>query len=150
MFIDRLSHAFNLTSSSFINSIENLERNLNFIVAKVELKQINKIETKQVSFDSDKSSLESKLSLYKDQLINKDIHLDLLRKKVADLEEDKFGRSELKTEFENICRENKKMNIQIVRLNDQLSSFKTENTQLKSQLLDINNLRVKICHFLNI
>ena len=86
---------------------------------------------------------ESKTALLMEELKSKDVHLELLRKKVVELEELKYGRSELKSDYEELSIENKKLNVKIERLSEQLNKFKCENIHLKSQILDINTLRVK-------
>ncbi len=68
--------------------------------------------------------------------------MNLLRKKIVDLEESSFGqsKSEFKNEYSNQLMQNKKQKIKIEHLNAEFNRIKEENVKLKAEMLDTNNL----------
>ncbi len=88
------------------------------------------------------SYFEQKCHSLQEQLENKDTHLDILRRKIAQLEESKAGRSELKKEIDEQIALNKKLAIKVERLGAELTSLKNQNIELKAKLLDFECLSV--------
>lgn len=142
--VEKLASHYNLSINSIFNSVPSLDKSLDIIMLKIDQqKQKAKIEsTKSNEITLVTNNFESKITSLKEQLDNKDIHLELLRKKVTQLEEEKFGRSEIRVEFENTVKNTKKMNIKIERLTEEVRNLTAENKHLKAHILDINNLRV--------
>ena len=88
------------------------------------------------------SYFEQKCHSLQEQLENKDTHLDILRRKIAQLEECRAGRSEIKKEIEEQAALNKKLAIKAERLSVELTSLKNQNIELKAKLLDFESLSV--------
>lgn len=87
-------------------------------------------------------SLQRKIKQMKEQLENKDLHLDLLRKKVISLEEGRAGKSDLEREIDDHVMLARKMKVKVDHLTQQVCELKHENTQLKAQITDIQILKV--------
>jgi len=68
--------------------------------------------------------------------------LDLLRKKLSGLEEEKVGKSALEKEVDDHVLMSKKFKAKLEKLTDQLNSLKCENSELKAQLVDFSSVRV--------
>ena len=85
----------------------------------------------------------AKTALLSEQLANKELHLNVLRNKLVDLEEEKFGRSELKKRADDEAVESKKLSVKMGKLAEQLRSANAENMRLKSQLYDADTLKTK-------
>lgn len=135
--MESLANSFEIPPENIINSIPTLDKCIEIILYKINTK---KITPEPVNVE--KFSQEEKINSLREQLNNKDIHLELLRKKITDLEEEKFGRSEIRTEYDKLITNNRKLKIKIERLNEELTACKNENTHLKSHILDINDLKV--------
>ena len=101
-------------------------------------KEALKIKLKNMSF------FEQKNHSLQEQLENKDTHLDILRRKIAQLEECKVGRSEIKKEIDEQTALNKKIAIKAERLSVELTNLRNENIQLKANILDIESLSVRL------
>lgn len=135
-FVDKFSRLYKLNVSS-----TNLEEALSILFGKIE-----SIKNEYEAFGKDKKSTshyEQKIAALNEEISNKDIHLNLLRKKVVDLEEARFGRSEIKQEIDTYNQTTRHLSLKIERLTEKFNSIKNENTQLKSQLLDLTNIKVK-------
>ena len=88
---------------------------------------------------------ESKIACLTEQLANKETHLEILRRKIAQLEECRAGRSEIKKEIDEQSMLNKKLVVKAERLSVELTSLKAQNVELKSKILDIEHLNVNNC-----
>ncbi|XP_056249690.1 coiled-coil domain-containing protein 170 isoform X1 [Seriola aureovittata] len=89
-------------------------------------------------------SLQRKLKLQKDQLESKSLHIQLLRKKVSELEEEKRCQSALAVERDDAHLEARKLQKKIERLQGELKATKLSNTELKAQLSHTNELKCKV------
>lgn len=122
----------------------NGETNFALIFTKVD--QLNTVASEYAKLEKEKAELTAhhgkEIDALKEQLNNKEIHIDLLRKKMVDLEEGKFGKSELKIDSESQLFSIKKLKVKIEKLNMKIDDLRAENVQLKSQLLDVNSLQV--------
>ena len=136
--------------STFVSNMKKLlkmngETNFALIFTKVD--QLSTIANDYTKLEKEKSDLTAahanEVSSLKEQLDNKEINIDLLRKKMVDLEEGKFGKSELKVDSESQLFNIKKLKVKIEKLNSKIDALNKENVQLKSQLLDVNSLQVK-------
>ena len=83
----------------------------------------------------------------KDELDNKSVHLDLLRKKLVELEEVKAGRSEIRRECEDRESTIKKLHVKIDKQREEIICLKNQIVQLKSNMLDVNCLKVKLTKY---
>lgn len=94
----------------------------------------------------DKSShvytLQRKLKTLKQQLESKDLHLDLMRKKIAALEEGMAGRTNIQREKEDYEFSYKKLIKENDRLRGDLGDAKKIILELKSGMLNVSNLKV--------
>jgi predicted nucleic acid-binding Zn-ribbon protein len=88
-------------------------------------------------------NLQRKIKQLKEQLENKDVHLDLLRKKVSALEEGRSAKTDLEREIDDHVVLSKKMKSKVESLTQQVNDLRHENTQLKAQSTDVHTLKVK-------
>lgn len=90
-----------------------------------------------------KCSCSQQLKSQKDQLESKGLHIQLLRKKVSELEEEKRSRSALAVERDDAHLEARKLQKKLERLQGELKVTKLSNTELKAQLSHTNELKVE-------
>lgn len=83
------------------------------------------------------------LKSQKDQLESKGLHVQLLRKKVSDLEEEKRSRSALAVQRDDAHVEAKRLQKKLERLQVELRATRQSNTELKAQLIHANELKVE-------
>ncbi|XP_032403441.1 coiled-coil domain-containing protein 170 [Xiphophorus hellerii] len=94
--------------------------------------------------------VESKTQTYglkqkvKDQLDRKELHVQLLRKKVLELEEERRSRSVLSAEQNDALLEARKFKKRLERIQGELRATKLFNTELKAQLTHTNELKLKV------
>ncbi|KAK2879109.1 hypothetical protein Q8A67_019900 [Cirrhinus molitorella] len=89
-------------------------------------------------------SLQRKLKEHKQRSESKDLHLELLRRKVVQLEEEKRSRSALAVEKDDAALACKKLQKRVDRLQAELSTLRFSNTELKAQLSHTNELKIKV------
>ena len=70
--------------------------------------------------------------------------MDLLRKKLGGMEEEKQGKCQLEREVDDHVMMSKKFKVKVEKLSEQLSGLKAENNSLKAQLLDLSGLRYEV------
>uniref|UniRef100_A0A7N8XU17 Coiled-coil domain containing 170 n=1 Tax=Mastacembelus armatus TaxID=205130 RepID=A0A7N8XU17_9TELE len=92
------------------------------------------VESKSLTY-----SLQRKLKSHKDQLDSKGLHIQFLRKKVTELEEEK--RTALALERDNGYVEARKLKKKLERLQSELKATRMSNTELKAQLSHTNELK---------
>ncbi|XP_029349036.1 coiled-coil domain-containing protein 170 [Echeneis naucrates] len=135
-----------LSETMMVDSIAldlGFDMRLNLILSRVEqlIKQEGSalIESKSLTY-----SLQRKLKSQKDQLESKGLHIQLLRKKVSDLEEEKRCRSSLAVERDDAHVEARKLQKKVERLQAELKAAKLSNTEPKAQLSHTNELKLKV------
>ncbi|XP_031703246.1 coiled-coil domain-containing protein 170 [Anarrhichthys ocellatus] len=96
------------------------------------------VESKSLTY-----SLQRKLKLQKDQLESKGLHIQLLRKKVSELEEEKRSRSALAVERGDAHLEARRLQKKLERLQGELKATKLSNTELEAQLSHTSQLKLK-------
>jgi hypothetical protein len=137
-FLERLGKILRISE---ISADVGLDMNVDLILARAE--QLVKSEGDTIA---DKQTniynLQRKIKSLKEQLDNKELHLDLLRKKLSGLEEEKAGKCALEREVDDHVMMSKKFKVKVEKLTEQLNNLKCENNDLKAQLLDFNSLRV--------
>ncbi len=130
----------NILKVSQISADIGLDMNVDLLVARAE--QLIKMEGDSIQ---DKQTniynLQRKVKSLKEQLDNKDLHLDLLRKKLSALEEERVGKTALEREVDDHVAMSKKFKIKVEKLTEQLSSLKCENSDLKAQLLEHHSFK---------
>ncbi|XP_059209899.1 coiled-coil domain-containing protein 170 [Centropristis striata] len=97
------------------------------------------LESKSLTY-----SLQRKFKSQKDQLESKGLHIQLLRKKVSELEEEKRSRSALAVQRDDAHLEARKLQKKLERLQGELRATKVSNTELKAQLSHTNELKLKV------
>ncbi|KAM9341103.1 coiled-coil domain-containing protein 170 [Symphorus nematophorus] len=97
------------------------------------------VESKSLTYN-----LQRKLKSQKDQLESKGLHIQLLRKKVSELEEEKRSRSALAVERDDAHLEVRRLQKKLERLQGELRATKMSNTELKAQLSHTNELKCKV------
>ncbi|KAM9842575.1 coiled-coil domain-containing protein 170 [Aulostomus maculatus] len=97
------------------------------------------VESKTLNYN-----LQRKLKLQKDQLESKGLHIQLLRKKVTELEEEKRSRSVLAVERDDANLETRRLLKKLERLQGELRVTKQSNTELKAQLSHTSELKLKV------
>uniref|UniRef100_A0A672YFD9 Coiled-coil domain containing 170 n=1 Tax=Sphaeramia orbicularis TaxID=375764 RepID=A0A672YFD9_9TELE len=86
-------------------------------------------------------SLQRKLKSQKDQLESKGLHVQLLRKKVSELEEERRSRSALAVERDDAQLEIRRLLKKVERLQAEMRTTKASNTELRAQLVHTNELK---------
>ncbi|XP_020343211.1 coiled-coil domain-containing protein 170 isoform X2 [Oncorhynchus kisutch] len=84
-----------------------------------------------------------KLKIQKERLESKELHMELLRRKVSELEEEKRSRSALAMQRDDANVTARKMQ-KVERLQEELGSTKVSITELKAQLSHTNELKLKV------
>ncbi|GLD47811.1 coiled-coil domain-containing protein 170-like protein [Lates japonicus] len=97
------------------------------------------VESKSLTY-----SLQRKLKSQKDQVESKGLHIQLLRKKVSELEEEKRCRSALAMQRDDAHLEARRLQKKLERLQGELRATKLSNTELKAQLSHTNELKLKV------
>ncbi|XP_068577603.1 coiled-coil domain-containing protein 170 [Cebidichthys violaceus] len=97
------------------------------------------VESKSLTY-----SLQRKFKSQKDQLESKGLHIQLLRKKVSELEEEKRSRSALAVERDDAHLEARRLQKKLERLQGELKATKLSNTELKAQLSHSSELKLKV------
>ncbi|XP_023842796.1 coiled-coil domain-containing protein 170 isoform X1 [Salvelinus sp. IW2-2015] len=85
-----------------------------------------------------------KLKIQKERLESKELHMELLRRKVSELEEEKKSRSALAMQRDDANVTARKMQKKVERLQEELGSSKVSITELKAQLSHTNELKLKV------
>ncbi|KAB5562209.1 hypothetical protein PHYPO_G00015320 [Pangasianodon hypophthalmus] len=89
-------------------------------------------------------SLQKKLKEQKQRLESKDLHMDLLRRKVAQLDEEKRSRSALAVERDDATLASRKLQKKVERLQAELNAMRISTTDLKAQLSHTNELKIRV------
>ena len=138
-FLDRFIKLFDISVS------KNFDESLTIAFGKLEsFKNSHDNLSKELRAKTSKTEqYEQKCISLKEQLANKDIHLELLSKKYAELEYQRQGRSEIKVETDEHAHLNKTLEYKVSKLNEQVKCLKTQNTELKASLLDLSSAHVR-------
>ena len=86
--------------------------------------------------------LQRKIKQMKEQMENKDMHLDLLKKKVAALEEGRLAKTDLEKEIDDHVVLSRKMKLKVESLTQQVNELRNENAAMKTQGADVHTLKV--------
>ncbi len=142
-FLERLASIMKIEN---VSNEFGYELNPDVILTRAE--QLMKLENDSIV--DQKSSiygLQRKIKQLKEQLENKDVHLDLLKKKVQALEEGRTAKTDLEREIDDHVVLSKKMKLKVESLTQQVNELKHENTQLKAQSTDVHTLKVRHRNF---
>ncbi|NWX37015.1 CC170 protein, partial [Notiomystis cincta] len=96
------------------------------------------VENKNVAY-----SLRRKLKAQKEKLESKELHMNLLRQKITQLEEEKQVRAALAVERDEANLAVRKLHKMIERLQKQLDLARETNTDLKAKLSETSELKIK-------
>ncbi|KAM8946547.1 coiled-coil domain-containing protein 170 [Pelodytes ibericus] len=87
--------------------------------------------------------LQRKLKAQKEKFDSKELHMELLRKKIAQLEEEKHVRTALAVERDEANLTVRRLQKKVERLQRELNAAQESNTELKARLSDTNELKIK-------
>lgn len=137
-FVDRLASIMHIENHS-----HELGYELNPDVILKRAEHLMKLES-DCGFEQHASAqnLHRKIKQLKEQIENKDIHLELLRKKVVALEEGRAAKTDLEREIDDHVLLSRKMKLKVESLTQQVNELKHENTQLKAHMTDVHTLKV--------
>ncbi|XP_054212433.1 coiled-coil domain-containing protein 170 isoform X3 [Homo sapiens] len=88
-------------------------------------------------------NLQRKLKTQKERLESKELHMSLLRQKIAQLEEEKQARTALVVERDNAHLTIRNLQKKVERLQKELNTCRDLHTELKAKLADTNELKIK-------
>ncbi|XP_031209329.1 coiled-coil domain-containing protein 170 isoform X3 [Mastomys coucha] len=86
---------------------------------------------------------QKRLKTQKERLESKEVHMNLLRQKIAQLQQEKEARSALAVEREEAHLTMRKLEKKLERMQKELSACQEHNTELKAKLADTNELKIK-------
>ncbi|NWW78698.1 CC170 protein, partial [Climacteris rufus] len=119
---------FDMTMDAILARVEQL----------VKLESDAVVENKTVAY-----SLRRKLKTQKEKLESKELHVNLLRQKITQLEEEKQVRTALAVERDEANLVVRKLHKMIERLQKQLDLARETNTDLKAKLSETSELKIK-------
>nr|XP_033795896.1 coiled-coil domain-containing protein 170 isoform X2 [Geotrypetes seraphini] len=96
------------------------------------------VETKTLAH-----GLQRKLKSQKEKLESKELHMSLLRKKIAQLEEEKQVRTALAVERDDANLMVRRLQKRVERLQRELSAAQESTTELRAKLSDTSELKIK-------
>ncbi|EMP35252.1 Coiled-coil domain-containing protein C6orf97 [Chelonia mydas] len=138
-FLEQLSDKMKLDS---IAAEIGLDMSLDVILARAE--QLVKLESDAVIENkTNANNLQRKLKAQKEKLESKELHMNLLRQKISQLEEEKQVRTALAVERDEANLTIRKLHKKVERLQKELGLARDSNTDLKAKLSDTNELKVK-------
>ncbi|KAM8789303.1 coiled-coil domain-containing protein 170 [Rhynchonycteris naso] len=88
-------------------------------------------------------NLQRKLKTQKERLESRELHVNLLRQKIAQLEAEKQARTALAVERDEASTTAQKLQKKLERLQKELSACRDSNTELKAKLADTSELKIK-------
>uniref|UniRef100_A0A8D0GFI7 Coiled-coil domain containing 170 n=1 Tax=Sphenodon punctatus TaxID=8508 RepID=A0A8D0GFI7_SPHPU len=88
-------------------------------------------------------NLQRKLKTQKEKLDSKELHMNLLRQKISQLEEEKQVRTALAVERDEANLTVRKLQKKVERLEKELNLARESNTGLKTKLADANEFKIK-------
>eukprot|EP00079_Xenopus_tropicalis_P035703 XP_017949474.1 PREDICTED: coiled-coil domain-containing protein 170 [Xenopus tropicalis] len=106
--------------------------------------QLVKLETNAIIENKTRAQgLQRKLKAQKETIDSKELHMELLRKKIAQLEEEKQVRTALAVERDEANLTVRRLQKKVDRLQKELNVALDSNTGLKARLSDTNELKIK-------
>ncbi|KAI6071221.1 Coiled-coil domain-containing protein 170 [Aix galericulata] len=139
IFLEQLNEKMKLDS---VAADVGFDMNVNAILARVE--QLVKLEGDAVIENKTMAyNLRRKLKTQKEKLESKELHMNLLRQKITQLEEEKQVRTALAVERDEANLTVRKLHKMIERLQKQLDLARETNTDLKAKLSETNELKIQ-------
>ncbi|XP_068088099.1 coiled-coil domain-containing protein 170 isoform X2 [Hyperolius riggenbachi] len=138
-FLEQLSDKMKLDR---ITSDVGFDMRLDVILARAD--QLVKLESDAVIENKTLAQgLQRKLKAQKERFDSKELHMELLRKKIAQLEEEKQVRTALAVERDDANLTVRKLQKKVERLQREFSAAQESVTELKARLADTNELKIK-------
>ncbi|XP_054252496.1 damage-control phosphatase ARMT1 isoform X1 [Indicator indicator] len=138
-FLEQLNEKMHLNS---LAAEVGFDMNVDVILARVE--QLVKLEGDAVIENKTMAySLRRKLKTQKEKLESKELHMNLLRQKITQLEEEKQVRTALAVERDEANLAVRKLHKTIERIQKQLDLARETNTDLKAKLSETSELKIK-------
>ncbi|EHB15004.1 hypothetical protein GW7_18344 [Heterocephalus glaber] len=139
-FLDQLSEKMKLNQ---MTAELGFDMRLDVVLARTEqlvrLESIAVIENKTIAHN-----LQRKLKTQKERLESKELHMNLLRQKIAQLEEEKQLRTALAVERDEAHLTTRKLEKKVERMQKELSTCRQSNTELKAKLADTSELKASV------
>nr|CAB3228257.1 coiled-coil domain-containing protein 170 [Phallusia mammillata] len=137
-FLQQMSDAMGMTSMCLDVGYD---MNTDSLIARA--RQLAKLESDAlVQKTSTNHNLHKKMKLLKEQLQSKELHIELLRKKIAQQDEKEHTRSALAIDRDDAIITVQKLQKKVERLQHALGDERVKVTQLKAQLADTNQLKI--------
>ncbi|XP_040283283.1 coiled-coil domain-containing protein 170 [Bufo bufo] len=138
-FLEQLSDKMKLER---ITADVGFDMRLDAILARAD--QLVKLESEAVIGNKTLAhSLQRKLKAQKEKFDSKELHMELLRKKIAQLEEEKQVRTALAVERDEANLTVRRLQKKVERLQKELSAAQEFVTELKSRLSDTNEFKIR-------
>ncbi|XP_012882383.1 PREDICTED: coiled-coil domain-containing protein 170 [Dipodomys ordii] len=138
-FLDQLSEKMNLSQ---VAAELGFDMQLGVILARTE--QLARLESLAITENKTIAhNLQRKLKTQKERLESKELHLSLLRRKIAQLEEERHVQKALTVERDEAHLTIRKLEKKVERMQKELSMCRESNTELKAKLADTNELKIK-------
>ncbi|KAI5938454.1 Coiled-coil domain-containing protein 170 [Manis javanica] len=138
-FLDQLSEKMKLNQ---IAAELGFDMRLDVVLARTE--QLVRLESNAVIENKTIAhNLQRKLKTQKERLESKELHVNLLRQKIAQLGEEKQVCAALAVERDEASLTLRKLQKKVERLQKELSVCQESNTELKAKLADTNELKIK-------
>ncbi|XP_014650949.1 PREDICTED: coiled-coil domain-containing protein 170, partial [Ceratotherium simum simum] len=138
-FLDQLSEKMKLDQ---MTAELGFDMRLDVVLARME--QLVRLESNAVIENKTIAhNLQRKLKTQKERLESKELHMSLLRQKIAQLEEERQVRTALAVERDEANLTVRKLQKKVQRLQMDLSLCRESNTELKAKLADTSELKIK-------
>ncbi|XP_010627190.1 coiled-coil domain-containing protein 170 [Fukomys damarensis] len=138
-FLDQLSEKMKLNQMA---AELGFDMRLDVVLARTEqlvrLESNAVIENKSIAYN-----LQRKLKTQKERLESKELHMNLLRQKIAQLEEEKQLHTALAVERDEAHLTTRTLEKKVERMQKELNACRQSNTELKAKLADTNELKIK-------
>ncbi|KAM6185247.1 LOW QUALITY PROTEIN: coiled-coil domain-containing protein 170 [Rhynchocyon petersi] len=138
-FLDQLSEKMKLDQ---MTAELGFDMRLDVVLARTEqlvrLESHAVVENKTIAYN-----LQRKLKTQKERLESRELHMTLLRQKLAQLQEEQQVRTALVVEREEAAVNIRKLEKKVERLQKELKACRESNMELKAKLADTNELKIK-------
>ncbi|XP_036024592.1 coiled-coil domain-containing protein 170 [Onychomys torridus] len=138
-FLDQLSEKMKLGQ---IAAELGFDMRLDVVLARTE--QLVRLESNAVIENKTIAhNLQRKLKTQKERLESKEVHMNLLRQKITQLQQEKQAHTALALERDEAHLVVRKLEKKVERMQKELSACREHNTELKAKLADTNELKIK-------
>ncbi|XP_007484815.1 coiled-coil domain-containing protein 170 isoform X1 [Monodelphis domestica] len=138
-FVDQLSEKMKLDE---MTAELGFDMRLEAVLARAE--QLVRLESNAVIENKTMAhSLQRKLKAQKERLESRELHMNLLRQKIIQLEEERQVRTALAVEKDEANLTIRKLQKMVERLQKEIKVARESNTELKAKLSDTNELKIK-------